>query len=152
MPIGAEVNSHGLLKGQVIKQHEKLKPNIARAEVRPVTWDLRETTGRERLLHLFLLREVEIQNKEMPKAKESDTTLQTPHLSLQPMILLCFRSEVHGPRSFLVWSFWVAMQSLQNRAPLTQVRDINSIHVGFLSKTLSFCEVQKKLKIQDMPI
>lgn len=29
MPGGTELNSHGPLKGQVIKQHEKLKPNTA---------------------------------------------------------------------------------------------------------------------------
>lgn len=48
MPTGTELNSHGSLKVQVLKQHEKLKPDTAGAGVRPAAWDLRETTLRKR--------------------------------------------------------------------------------------------------------
>lgn len=56
--------------------------DTAGTKVRAATWDLRETTGRERWLRLFLVKEVWIQSKEMPKAEVPDTALQTAHLFL----------------------------------------------------------------------
>ena len=137
-PEGTELDSHGALEGQMIKEHHKVNPSTAGQRKASCLSSKGDKRQRKMIPSVLIERNLD-SGQRNAEGKVPHSTLQTAHLSVACDSTLV---QTWGPRAktTLVRTFWRTVQALQNMA---QGRGTASFLSDFLEKLHVFVRDRK---------